>query len=630
MVSVPLPGRRRGRAGRDGRLRCARLSRRLLEAPTGDPASTRSSWPPRSRTSVRRHLPTVSLPRTIAGLTLELVAEPGPAGRDRPPRPRARRRRRAVAPAAGAAARARRLRRRDRRPRAGRREARAGSASTCSSPTTSPRPGPASGPPPTGSRSSPRTARRPPCRSSPKREVAERILDRVVAALDARDAAAQTGGRSSPHRRAASRERHPQRPRPPHRPGLRPDVRRRRAHRDAHRLRLPDGPARRRGRDPLDPGRRLAGAGAPRLRHDGARDDGGDAPPHEGRRARHAARAGHRRHAVPVVHDPGGGPRQRRSLPARGRAPRRSRSRAASRSARIIEALVKAGIPVMAHIGLTPQAINALGKVRVQGKSREQARALLHDGLAVQEAGAFAVVLELVPEQLAAAITARLRIPTIGIGAGAGCAGQIQVITDVLGLGSFVPRHARPYADLRGTILAAATAYRADVEAGTFPGDAQATRMDEAILDEVLGRARRRPGRDRRRDRRGDPARPRPVTAGAGTSRDPRTGPGPPRRPLASGAGRRAGAGAAAAGPGPHDGLAPRRPPLADRAGARRVRQRGRLASSSTRASSAIRPTSPSTRATRRATSPSAPRRAPTSSGPRRSRTSIRPASTRR
>ena len=158
------------------------------------------------------------------------------------------------------------------------------------------------------------------------------------------------------------------------------------------------------------------------------------------------------------------------------------------RATRIIEALVKAGIPVMGHIGLTPQAINAFGKVRVQGKSREQARALLHDALAVQEAGAFAVVLELVPAQLAAAITARLRIPTIGIGAGAGCSGQVQVITDLLGVGSFVPRHARPYADLRGTILAAARAYRADVEAGTFPGDAQSTRMDDGILDDVRGR----------------------------------------------------------------------------------------------------------------------------------------------
>jgi 3-methyl-2-oxobutanoate hydroxymethyltransferase len=158
------------------------------------------------------------------------------------------------------------------------------------------------------------------------------------------------------------------------------------------------------------------------------------------------------------------------------------------RTARVIETLIRAGVPVMGHIGLTPQAINALGKVRVQGRTRETARALLHDALAVQEAGAFAVVLELVPEQLAAAITARLRIPTIGIGAGAGCSGQVQVITDVLGLGSFVPRHARPYADLRGVILAAAAAYRVEVEAGTFPAAAQATRMDDAILDEVLGR----------------------------------------------------------------------------------------------------------------------------------------------
>ncbi len=160
------------------------------------------------------------------------------------------------------------------------------------------------------------------------------------------------------------------------------------------------------------------------------------------------------------------------------------------RTARAIEALVRAGIPVMGHIGLTPQAINALGKHRVQGKSRDAARALLHDALAVQEAGAFALVIELVPEQLAAAITARLRIPTIGIGAGAGCSGQVQVITDFLGVGEWLPRHAKRYANLRETILAATAAYRDDVAAGTFPGEAQSTRMDDAILDEVLGRAR--------------------------------------------------------------------------------------------------------------------------------------------
>ena len=159
------------------------------------------------------------------------------------------------------------------------------------------------------------------------------------------------------------------------------------------------------------------------------------------------------------------------------------------RSAKTIEALVRAGIPVMGHIGLTPQAINTLGKVRVQGKNREQARQLLADALAVQEAGAFAVVLELVPEQLAAAITERLRIPTIGIGAGAGCSGQIQVINDTLGYGDWTPKHARKYADLRATILGAVTQYRSDVEAGMFPGEAETVRMDEAVLDEVLGRA---------------------------------------------------------------------------------------------------------------------------------------------
>jgi 3-methyl-2-oxobutanoate hydroxymethyltransferase len=158
------------------------------------------------------------------------------------------------------------------------------------------------------------------------------------------------------------------------------------------------------------------------------------------------------------------------------------------RSARTIEAVVRAGIPVMGHIGLTPQAINAFGRVRVQGKSREQARALLADALAVQEAGAFAVVLELVPGQLAAAISDRLHIPTIGIGAGAGCSGQIQVITDTLGWGSWTPKHARTYADLHGTILEALRHYRADVENGEFPGPAETVLMDPAVLDEVLGR----------------------------------------------------------------------------------------------------------------------------------------------
>jgi 3-methyl-2-oxobutanoate hydroxymethyltransferase len=159
------------------------------------------------------------------------------------------------------------------------------------------------------------------------------------------------------------------------------------------------------------------------------------------------------------------------------------------RSSRTIEVIVKAGIPVMAHIGLTPQSIHQLGGHRVQGKTREAGRQLLADALAVQEAGAFSVVLELVPEQLAGAITERLRIPTIGIGAGAGCSGQVQVVTDVLGLNpDFTPRHARHFAELYGTIKAAAEAYCGEVEAGSFPGPEQSVHMDDSVLDEILGR----------------------------------------------------------------------------------------------------------------------------------------------
>ena len=179
------------------------------------------------------------------------------------------------------------------------------------------------------------------------------------------------------------------------------------------------------------------------------------------------------------------------------------------RSARTIETLVKAGIPVMGHIGLTPQSANAIGKFRVQGKSKEQARALLHDALAVQEAGAFSVVLELVPEQLARAITDRLRIPTIGIGAGPGCSGQVQIITDILGLDSWQPKHAKVFANLRETILDAVRAYSSEVAAGTFPGPEQTVRMDDEVLGEVLGTRSERPRAAA--DPRRHPPRPRPL-----------------------------------------------------------------------------------------------------------------------
>jgi 3-methyl-2-oxobutanoate hydroxymethyltransferase len=159
-----------------------------------------------------------------------------------------------------------------------------------------------------------------------------------------------------------------------------------------------------------------------------------------------------------------------------------------TRSARTVETLTKAGIAVMGHIGLTPQSIHQIGKIRVQGKNKAAARQLLADALALQEAGAFAIVLELVPEQLAGAITERLSVPTIGIGAGPGCSGQVQVLTDLLGLSAdYIPKHARRYAELRQTIGDAARAYAADVEAGTFPGPAETVRMDDDVLAEVLG-----------------------------------------------------------------------------------------------------------------------------------------------
>jgi 3-methyl-2-oxobutanoate hydroxymethyltransferase len=139
------------------------------------------------------------------------------------------------------------------------------------------------------------------------------------------------------------------------------------------------------------------------------------------------------------------------------------------RSHRQIELLVESGIPVMAHIGLTPQSVNAMG-YRVQGRGEEAAQQLLCDAKAVQAAGAFAVVLELVPAELAAEVTRSLHIPTVGIGAGPECDAQVLVWTDMLGLtGGKVPRFVKQYADLRAVIGDAAKAYAEDVVGGTFP-----------------------------------------------------------------------------------------------------------------------------------------------------------------
>ncbi len=135
-----------------------------------------------------------------------------------------------------------------------------------------------------------------------------------------------------------------------------------------------------------------------------------------------------------------------------------------------IRALVQNGIPVLGHIGLTPQSVQVLGH-RVQGRGDEAAQQLIADARAVEAAGAFAVVLEAVPAELGAQVSAAVQIPVIGIGAGPGCDGQILVINDILGLsGDFKPKFVKRYADLGTQIAAAAAAYKSDVQAHTFPG----------------------------------------------------------------------------------------------------------------------------------------------------------------
>ncbi|MDH6110155.1 3-methyl-2-oxobutanoate hydroxymethyltransferase [Kitasatospora sp. MAP12-44] len=140
------------------------------------------------------------------------------------------------------------------------------------------------------------------------------------------------------------------------------------------------------------------------------------------------------------------------------------------RSAHVIELLVEAGVPVMAHIGLTPQSVHALGGYPVQGRGDEAAHKLVRDAKAVQQAGAFAVVLEAVPAELAAQVTELMAIPTVGIGAGPDCDAQVLVWTDMAGMTSgHVPKFVKQYADLRSVLGTAARAFAADVSSGTFP-----------------------------------------------------------------------------------------------------------------------------------------------------------------
>jgi 3-methyl-2-oxobutanoate hydroxymethyltransferase len=151
-----------------------------------------------------------------------------------------------------------------------------------------------------------------------------------------------------------------------------------------------------------------------------------------------------------------------------------------------VKRIVECGIPVMGHIGLTPQSVHQFGGHRVQGKTPEAAERLLKDAQALEQAGAFAVVMELVPAPLAKLVTQKLSIPTIGIGAGPDCDGQVQVISDLLGLFSdFVPRHAKQYAKLAGSIKTALADYISEVKDGKFPTSQNSSTMDESLLEEL-------------------------------------------------------------------------------------------------------------------------------------------------
>jgi len=152
------------------------------------------------------------------------------------------------------------------------------------------------------------------------------------------------------------------------------------------------------------------------------------------------------------------------------------------RMADTVRAMVETGIAVQGHIGLTPQSVSAFGGMRVQGRSVEAARSLLEDARALEDAGAFSIVLEGIPARLAALITARTGVPTIGIGAGAGCDGQVLVSHDMLGLYErFTPKFVRRYATLAESIRGAVAAYCDDVRSGAFPAEEETY----AVSDEV-------------------------------------------------------------------------------------------------------------------------------------------------
>ena len=158
--------------------------------------------------------------------------------------------------------------------------------------------------------------------------------------------------------------------------------------------------------------------------------------------------------------------------------------------AETVRRIVQIGIPVVGHIGLTPQSINQLGGYKVQGRTPEAAERLVEDAVALQQAGAFCIVLETIPAPLAELISKRLRIPTIGIGAGAGCDGKVQVWHDLLSyyttfLPRHIPRHVKQYASIGEDMRKAVEQYAAEVRAGSFPTLKESFRMDKALLEEL-------------------------------------------------------------------------------------------------------------------------------------------------
>jgi len=151
-----------------------------------------------------------------------------------------------------------------------------------------------------------------------------------------------------------------------------------------------------------------------------------------------------------------------------------------------VSRIVVAGIPVQGHIGLTPQSIHQLGGYKVQGKTAEVAARLLNDAKALESAGVFSIVLECIPTPLAKLITERVSVPTIGIGAGKHCDGQVQVISDLLGLYTdFVPKHAKQYTKLHESISTSVSDYISEVKTGKFPTPKQSYEMDEAVLAQI-------------------------------------------------------------------------------------------------------------------------------------------------